>query len=91
MGLYVLAYVGLFSADIGQSQKILLRFIYFECGYLEERSILTAWEPLAIHLQVRANRVLIGLGCSSKIRTTEIVLFCELETNNSIFYTTEIF
>ena len=28
---------GIFSADIGQSLKILLHFTYFECGYLEER------------------------------------------------------
>ena len=37
MGLLVLAYEVLFSADIGQSQKILLYFTYFECGCLEER------------------------------------------------------
>ena len=37
MCLFVLAYEVLFSADIGQSLKILLRFTYFECGCLEER------------------------------------------------------
>ena len=50
-----------------------------------------AWEPLAIHPRVRANRALIGLGCSFKNGTAEIVLLCELETNNSIFDTTERF
>ena len=54
-------------------------------------TILTAWEPLAIHPQVRANRAFIGLGCSLNNGTTEIVLFRELETNNSIFDTTERF
>ena len=36
MGLFVLAYEVLFSADIGQSLKILLCLTYFECGCLEE-------------------------------------------------------
>ena len=36
MGLFLLAYEVLFSADIGQSLKILLYFTYFECGCLEE-------------------------------------------------------
>ena len=35
--LLVLAYEVLFSADLGQSLKILHRFTFFECGYLEER------------------------------------------------------
>ena len=64
----------------------------FECGYLEERSILTAWEPLAIHPLVRANRELKGLGCNfKKNKTTEIILFFKLETNNSIIDATEWF
>ena len=54
-------------------------------------TILIAWEPLAIHPQVRANRAFIGLGCSLNNGTTEIVLFRELETNNSILDTTERF
>ena len=37
MGLLFLAYEILFSADIGQSLKILLYFTYFEGGRLEER------------------------------------------------------
>ena len=37
MGLFVLAYEVLFSADIGQSLKNTSLFHIFECGYLEER------------------------------------------------------
>ena len=37
MGLFVLAYEVLFSADIGQSLKILLYFTHFESGCLEEQ------------------------------------------------------
>ena len=36
MGLFVLAYEVLFSADIGQSLKYTPLFHIFECGYLEE-------------------------------------------------------
>ena len=36
MGLFVLAYEVLFSADIGHSLKILLCFTYFEFGCLNE-------------------------------------------------------
>ena len=38
MGLFVLAYEVLFSADIGQSLKNTSLFHIFECGYLEERT-----------------------------------------------------
>ena len=37
MGLFILAYEVLFSADIGQSQKNTSLLHIFECGYLEER------------------------------------------------------
>ena len=37
MGLFILAFEVLFSADIGQSLEILLYFTYFECGCLEEQ------------------------------------------------------
>ena len=37
MGLFVMAYEVLFSADIGQSLKDTSLFHIFECGYLEER------------------------------------------------------
>ena len=54
-------------------------------------SILTAWEPLAIHPRVRANRTLIGLGCIFKNRTTEIFFyFVNLKTNNSTRHNREI-
>ena len=47
--------------------------------------MLTAWEPLVIHPRVRANRALIGLGCSLKKKgPLKLFLFCEFETNNSI-------
>ena len=37
--------------------------------------MLTAWEPLAIHPQVRANRALIGLGCNlKKVRPLKLLL-----------------
>ena len=37
-----------------------------------------------------ANRALIGLGCSLKIEPLKLLLFCELETNNSIRHNREI-
>ena len=49
-----------------------------------------AWEPLAIHQQVRTNRALIGLDCSFKNWTTDFFLFCELKTNNSTRHNREI-
>ena len=92
MGLFVLAYEVLFSADIGQSLKILLYyFTYFECGCLEKQIHPNPKGAVSHTPRVRTNHALIGLGCSFKNRTTEIVLFCELETNNSIFDTTERF
>ena len=67
MGLFVLAYEVLFSADIGQSQKILLYFTYFECGCLEEELINPNRMGAISHTptgegQLRA----LGLGCSLK-------------------------
>ena len=50
-------------------KKILFRFTNLVAGYQKSGSILTAWEPLAIHPRERANRALIGLGCSFKNRT----------------------
>ena len=91
MGLYVLANEVLFSADIGQSLKLLLHFTYFECGYLEEWIHPNRMGAVSHTPTGKANCVLIVLGCSFKNRPTEIVLFCELETNNSIFDTTERF
>ena len=84
MGWFDLAYEVLFSADIGQSLKILLCFTYFECGCLEERIHPNGMRAVSHTPEGRANHTLIGLGCSFKNGTTEIVLFCELETNNSI-------
>ena len=72
----------MFSADIGQSLKILLYYIILSVNILKSRSILTAWEPLAIHPGVRANRALIGLGCylKKKKTTTEIIfIFVDLK------------
>ena len=73
----------MFSADIGQSLKILLYYIILSVNILKSRSILTAWEPLAIHPGVRANRALIGLGCNLKKKkktTTEIIfIFVDLK------------
>ena len=90
MGLFVLAYEVLFSADIGQSLKILLYYTYLSVDILRSRSTLTAWLRLAIHPGVRANRALIGLGCCfKKIGPLKLFLFCKLETNNSIFDATE--
>ena len=66
MVLFVLVYEVLLSADIGQSLKNTSLFHILECGYLDSGSILTAWEPLAIHPGVMANRALMGLGCSFK-------------------------
>ena len=91
MGLFVLAYEVLFNADIGQSLKILLWFTDFECGCLEEQIQPNRMGAVSHTPRVMANCTLIGLDCSFKNRTTEIVLFCQLETNNSIFYTTERF
>ena len=71
MGLFVLASEVLFSADIGQSLKGFFRFTNFEGGYPISGSILTAWDPLAIHPRVRANGALIGLGCRFKNWTTK--------------------
>ena len=75
MGLLVLAYEVLFSADIGQSLKTLLCFTYFECGYLEEQIHPNCTRAVSHTPRVRANHTLIGLGCSFKNGTTEIVLF----------------
>ena len=61
------------SADIGQSLKILLYYLFVSVDIKKSQSILTAWEPLAIHPRVRANRVLIGLGCNLESKTTEII------------------
>ena len=66
MGLFVLAYEVLFSADIGQSLKILLYFTHFECGCLEEQIHPNHMGAVSHNPQVRANRALIGLGCSFK-------------------------
>ena len=65
-GFVCLAYEVLFSADIGQSLKILLYYTYLSVDIKKSGSILTAWEPLAIHPRVRADRALIRLGCSFK-------------------------
>ena len=54
----------LFSADAGWHQKVLFRFTNLGAGYPKSGSILTAWEPLAIYPRVKANRPLMGLGCS---------------------------
>ena len=42
-----------------------------------------AWEPLAIHPRMRANRVLIGLGWSFKKDNYELFYFRTMKTNNS--------
>ena len=76
MGLFVLAYEVLFSAYIGQSRKILLCFTYFECGCLEEQIHPRRMGAISHTPRVRAYCGLIGLGCSFKNGTTEIVLFC---------------
>ena len=74
-GFVSLAWEVLFSADIGQSLKILLYYIFLSVDIKKSQSILTAWKPLAIHPRVRANRALIRLGCNFKNMTTEIILF----------------
>ena len=84
MGFFVLAYEVLFSTDTGQPLKILLCFTYYECGCLEERIHSNHMGAVSHTPQVRANTTLIGLGCSFKNGTTEIVLFCKLETDISI-------
>ena len=56
----------LFSADIGQSLKILLYYMILRVDIEKSRSILTAWKPLAIHPWVSANHALIGLDCNLK-------------------------
>ena len=71
VGLFVTALEVLFSADKRQSLKKLFHPTNFEGGYPKSRSILTAWEPLAIHPRVRANHGLIGLGCGFKNWTTK--------------------
>ena len=91
MGLFVLAYEVLFSVDRDRSLKILLRFTYFECGCLEELIHPNRMGAFSHTPTLSANHALIGLDCSFKNGTTEIVLFCERETNNSILDTTERF
>ena len=48
----------------------------------EDGSILTAWEPLAIHPWVRANRILMGLGRVLR-RSLRTFYFMVMKTNNS--------
>ena len=50
------------SADTGWSLQILFPNYNFSGRITKDGSTLTAWEPLAIHLQVRANGTLMGLG-----------------------------
>ena len=50
------------SADTGWSLQILFPDYNFSGWISKDGSILTAWEPLAIHPQVRANGTLIGVG-----------------------------
>ena len=65
----------LFSADIGQSLKILLYYIFLSVDIKNSRSILTAWEPLTIHPRVRAIHALKGLGCNlKKVRPLKLFL-----------------
>ena len=71
MGLFVTASEILFSADTGRSLKILFRFtnLHVVAGYPKSGSIVIAWEQIAIHPRVSANRAVIGLGCSLKKKT----------------------
>ena len=50
------------SADTGWSLQILFLDYKLSCRIAEDESTLTAWEPLAIHPQVKANGTLMGLG-----------------------------
>ena len=50
------------SADTGWSLQILVPYYNFSGRISEDGSILTAFEPLAIHPRVRVNCALMGLG-----------------------------
>ena len=90
MGLFVLAYEVLYSADISQSLKYFSVSQNLSEDIQKSGSILTSWEPLAIHPWVRANRVLKGLGWSFKNRTTDFFYFVPLKMNNTTRHNREI-
>ena len=90
MSLFVLAYEVYISADIGQSLKILLRFTYFECGYLKEQILPYHMGAVTQHPWVRANRSLIGLGCSFKIGQLKLFYFVNLKRTTPLQHNREI-
>ena len=62
--------------------KYLFGYYNFSGRISEDGSILTAWEPLAIHPRVRANRILMGLGRVLR-RSLRTFFFMVMKTNNS--------